>query len=590
MKKRKNVPSIWHSMVQSVTLYILLPLFFTLTVLCILLKRTTDTGIQEAFRMMFSQNIQEIDNAILQSNYASSTMITYTENICFLKNYYKAQSAYEKNKAAEQIEAMILNTNASTLGSIEGEMMILMNDGRRISSSGISDMPEGYEKLQWYQNMEKNGHIPYWDTEIISYFDYKDNRDYVSFGRALVRYKDSILGYVLVRIPSENFFGLSTDSLYHEGTVIMCDAEGRIIVSGPLALDEQEIQKKLEKWKNTGEQQGKQGDYYILTSKLTMSSNKIIYIGNYHCIFARSEQIQLYVLCFMVGVAVILMMIVLKICRYITQPILFFAKQIDLIEQDEPDKLILPENHFRETKVLESGMLRAQSRIAKLMEDVRNEAAMKEKARFDALKAQINPHFLFNTLNAIRWKATINHDMEVAEVLAELGVLLSETYKSDAEMENIGNAVRILEAYVKIMQVRFGNKVQFFVSIPESIRTCQIPRFCLQPLVENSFIHGMNHAELGVIALRGETQNGDIILTLIDNGEGLQGKTLDLKKSETGKRGFTGIGLSNIHQRLTGLFGDKYGLSIDTKIKQGFRVSLRIPEIREEKADESTDH
>ena len=120
MKKRKNVPSIWHSMVQSVTLYILLPLFFTLTVLFILLKRTTDTVTKEAFHMMFSQNIQEIDNAILQSNYASSTMITYTENICFLKNYYKAQSAYEKNKAAEQIEAMILNTNASTLGSIEG--------------------------------------------------------------------------------------------------------------------------------------------------------------------------------------------------------------------------------------------------------------------------------------------------------------------------------------------------------------------------------------------------------------------------------------------------------------------------------------
>ena len=165
-----------------------------------------------------------------------------------------------------------------------------------------------------------------------------------------------------------------------------------------------------------------------------MSSNKIIYIGNYHCIFARSEQIQLYVLCFMVGVAVILMMIVLKICVYYHSHL--SCKQIDLIEQDEPDKMILPENHFRETQVLESGMLRAQSCIAKLMEDVRNEAAMKEKARFDALKAQINPHFLFNTLNAIRWKATINQDMEVAEVLAELGVLLSETYKSDAEMEN----------------------------------------------------------------------------------------------------------------------------------------------------------
>ena len=203
-----------------------------------------------------------------------------------------------------------------------------------------------------------------------------------------------------------------------------------------------------------------------------------------------------------------------------------------------------------------------------------------------ALQNQINPHFLFNTLNAIRWKASMNHDEEVADVLSELGVLLSETYKSDEEMESIGNAVRILNAYVKIMQIRFGNKVQFFFSIPENIRKYQIPRFCLQPLVENSFIHGMSHVECGVIALRGENQGTDIVLTLIDNGEGLRGKTLDLNREKPGKRGLTGIGLPNIHKRLTGLFGEGYGLAIDTEIESGFRVSLRIPAI-EEKGDEN---
>lgn len=130
MRERKVAPSIWRSMVQSVTLYILLPLFLALTVLCFLLKKKTDSGIEEAMQMMFAQNVKEIDSAILLSNYASSTMITYMENSRFLKNYYNAKNEYAKNRAVGQIEGMILNTNVSTLGRIEAELMIFMNDGK----------------------------------------------------------------------------------------------------------------------------------------------------------------------------------------------------------------------------------------------------------------------------------------------------------------------------------------------------------------------------------------------------------------------------------------------------------------------------
>ncbi len=577
MRERKGAPSIWRSMVQSVTLYILVPLFLALTVFCFLLKKKTDSGIEEAMKMMFAQNVQEIDSAILLSNYASSTMITYTENSRFLKNYYNAKNEYMKNRTVGQIEGMILNTNVSTLGSIEAELMILMNDGKKISSTRIAEIPEKYQETAWYQNMQKSGQIPYWDSAMTPYFDYKDNRRYVSFGRALVR------------IPRSVFFGKaknSSDSVYRSGTVFMCDQNGRIITSGPEELSPEIAEQTIKVWRKFKGKQGRIGNFYVLSSNLTSSNNQVVYVGNYHEIFAQSEQIQLVVILFMAGAGVALVAIMLMISRYITNPILFFARQVDWIEQNDPKKLTLEENRFLETQALENGMIRAQSRIAKLMEDVRREAVMKEKARFDALKAQINPHFLFNTLNAIRWKASMNHDEEVADVLSELGVLLSETYKSDAEMESIGNAVRILNAYVKIMQIRFGNKVQFFFSIPENIRKYQIPRFCLQPLVENSFIHGMSHVECGVIALRGEMQGTDVVLTLIDNGEGLRGKTLDLNREEPGKRGLTGIGLPNIHKRLTGLFGDGYGLTIDTEIESGFRVSLRIPAI-EEKGDEN---
>ena len=170
-------------------------------------------------------------------------------------------------------------------------------------------------------------------------------------------------------------------------------------------------------------------------------------------------------------------------------------------------------------------------------------------------------------------------------------MLLSETYKNDNELETIANAIYILDAYVKIMEVRFGNKVEFFCMISDDIKDYMIPRFCLQPLVENSFIHGMSHAENGVIALRGERIGEDIELTLIDNGQGLQGKTADLfKENEDNKRGITGIGLSNIHKRIQTLYGSDYGLRIDTTVEIGFKISLKIPVIkRDVKEYESAD-
>ena len=169
--------------------------------------------------------------------------------------------------------------------------------------------------------------------------------------------------------------------------------------------------------------------------------------------------------------------------------------------------------------------------------------------------------------------------------------VLSEIYKNDNELETIDNAIYILEAYVKIMEVRFGNKVEFFCVNSDELGEYLIPRFCLQPLVENSFIHGMSHTENGLIVLRGEQNGNDVELTLIDNGEGLHGKELDLsKESEDNKRGITGIGLSNIHKRIQTLYGPDYGLNIDTTVEIGFKISLRIPAMkREAKADESAD-
>lgn len=604
MRKEKQAPSIKCSMIVSIVLGVLLPLFVALLVLSALLQRATASSTMEAYQMMFDQNVRAIDSAILQSNYASSAMITYTENNQLLKDYDQATNEYDRSVAKKKIRDMIGNSDITNLAGFGGKLMILMNDGYLISSEKAVKMNTDFSDAAWMKKVHAEKSVPYWDTEIGKLFNQENPEDYVTYARELTHYGQQVYGYALMSIPRTLFTNFQADERYQTGDLFMFSADGRLLSGAGEHYKEQELQELFEDWLQQQSQKLKQksnakqklndqkgrGDYYVMGSALTSSQNYILYVGNRHAIFERSEQIIWYLALFMLVITVLSIAITWSISRYITKPILFLSDRIQKIEQSAPQDLVLMHNRFKETKELEDGMLRAQERIQRLLEEVREEAKMKEKARFDSLKAQIKPHFLFNTLNAIRWKASINGDEEVADILSNLGVLLSETYKNDDEMETIGNAIYTLEAYVKIMEIRFGNKVEFFCVIPEELKNCQIPRFCLQPLVENSFIHGMSNAEEGIIALRGEKSGQDIELTLIDNGEGLRGKKIDLSvESEANKRGITGIGLSNIHRRIQMLYGPAYGLKVDTDVEMGFRISLRIPAEMSEEQDESID-
>ena len=286
----------------------------------------------------------------------------------------------------------------------------------------------------------------------------------------------------------------------------------------------------------------------------------------------------------MVIVCILLVVTVWLIAKHITRPLRHLAGQVSFIEQSDIVLEAASENDYSETHELEEGIMNAHKRIGLLIEEVRAHTTEEENAKFEALKAQINPHFLFNTLNAIQWKASINGDAEVSDALSKLGVLLSEMYKTNDQLESIsktiGNTMRTLEAYVTIMQIRYSNQIHFFMSIPEEMKKCMIPRFCLQPLVENAFIHGLNHTDQGIIVLRGEFEGAkeDIVLTLIDNGTGVKGKPPELDNTQADKHhGSTGIGLPNVHSRIRSLFGEPYGLSIDTSVETGFKILMRIP-------------
>lgn len=228
-------------------------------------------------------------------------------------------------------------------------------------------------------------------------------------------------------------------------------------------------------------------------------------------------------------------------------------------------------------------------------------AEEKEKLalEIDALRFQLNPHFLCNTLNSIRMMAILSHNEEIKEMCGNLMRVMDENLRGSQAQNTIEREVRNLVSYVEIMKVRFGNKFTFDIDIPESLRSYVVPSMILQPIVENSILHGIRNMQgQGVIYVRAWQIGNDIKLIVQDNGVGMdRAKCRSILTGEASHtRGFNHIGVASVHRRLVLLFGKDYGLTVESALGLGTSVHILLrsthqegeaSEIRERGEDET---
>ncbi|MFT4104490.1 MAG: histidine kinase [Lacrimispora sp.] len=602
MKNRVSRLSIKTNMVMLIVLYVLMPLFVALIILSVMVQKNMSSNIRETYQMMFRQKADKIDNIIEIANYSSSAFITDDKNISLLRTIYEGGGAYERDRAQTQLARILEKTQVSVLAGFLGQIGILTRDGVFITSNGTQEVGIEYQKSDWYAGISQKGKFPYWDLEINSFMNQMmGERNTFAFGRIVQKYKDQNLGFWFVRIPQSVFWDDISEPVFRQGTMVMLSGDGRVLSE---VRDEHHGSLAGSIVRNMGLNELRTDELVVnrdgrstfyMATRLASNDAILLYIGDYGLIFDRVTKITHIMMVFMIVITIAITASILKVSTYITAPINNLVSHMQTIEQSDSG-VIEGRGGFRETVELEKSFNRARERIHKLIEDVRLETEQKEKAYYESLQAQINPHFLFNTLNVIQWKAALNQDTEVSGMLSDLSVLLYETYDHGSELGTIAHSMVVLNAYVKIMKVRFSDQVSFFYTIQEGLEECLIPRFCLQPLVENSFLHGMTHMEDGLIVLRIEEVDGHIELTLVDNGKGMEKQDSDLlllADQTTSKYKITGIGLSNIHQRVQALFGKEYGLEIDPSVEIGFRITLKIPKLIKGGADgqfEDTDH
>ncbi|WP_342434896.1 sensor histidine kinase [Paenibacillus sp. FSL H7-0442] len=203
----------------------------------------------------------------------------------------------------------------------------------------------------------------------------------------------------------------------------------------------------------------------------------------------------------------------------------------------------------------------------------------RKQAEFRALQAQINPHFLYNTLESLKGMALANGQRDMAEVIGAFGKCFRISLSYGREQISLGQEVEHVSAYVKVQQFRFRNSFEWICEVEEDICGFYVPKLILQPLVENAIYHGLKgRTDRGYIMLSG-TREGDMLrLTVSDDGDGIGAEHLDdIRKSLEAERGSAiGFGLRNVHERLRH-YGPQYGLSVTSEPGQYTSVTLLAP-------------
>ncbi len=224
-------------------------------------------------------------------------------------------------------------------------------------------------------------------------------------------------------------------------------------------------------------------------------------------------------------------------------------------------------------------------RIDHLIQDIYVMETKKKEAELHALQSQINPHFMYNTLESIRMAAELNDDQIAADMIAILGKLLRYSISDLHEEVTLENEILHMRNYVEMLNYRYPNRFRLETEISDDLRTYPIIKLVLQPIVENAIYHGMDDNKPSMrIEMRSERTSQGLWLRITDDGLGMDEETLDrLNRSLAGaeeaavKRKTGGIGLKNVNERIRLHYGSAYGLKVTSEKGRGTEVILQLP-------------
>lgn len=313
--------------------------------------------------------------------------------------------------------------------------------------------------------------------------------------------------------------------------------------------------------------------YYHYLLDLNVDEIGDWYMGcciNYRWFYSTIEELRYTTIVIVVLMIFFALLLSIIIPRKLIRSIFFLKKRMKAFSKSGKDDAYT-DFDFKEIAELERSFKDMVDRINDLAEKNNMEKEKQRKAELRALQAQINPHFIYNTLDVISWHARLNKQNYLADMICELSMFFRIGLHKGDTLIKVSEEIRHVESYVAITQLRFPKLFEFSHKIQDDIMDELIPKIILQPIVENCVKHAFKNIESGgEIKIVGYKDEEDIIFEIEDNGCGIEYKPIQNDEKTTG------YGLKNVNERIKLEYGEEYGISIKENFNSGTVVKIRL--------------
>ena len=319
---------------------------------------------------------------------------------------------------------------------------------------------------------------------------------------------------------------------------------------------------------------------FVTIKSIGYTGWKVVGVTPENVVTLNTIKTRLFIVFIIALILFILALINSYISSRITNPIKELEKSVGILEEGNLDVPVYAGGSY-EIQHLGNSIQNMARQIRRLMDDIVTEHEAKRKQEFDTLQSQINPHFLYNTLDIIVWMIENEQKAEAVKAVTALARFFRISLSKGKSIITVRDELEHVRNYLMIQHMRFKNKFTYEIQAEDGVLELASLKLMLQPLVENAIYHGMEFMDGdGEILLKVWKEEGDLYFSVIDNGLGMTeeqvGNLFTGASHVDSKRG-SGIGVKNVNERIKLYFGEKYGLSIESEPDEGTTVKIHLP-------------
>lgn len=456
-----------------------------------------------------------------------------------------------------------------------------------------SEYDANTERVLEYVNGERT------DLMISGYYNPLEEKDIIRFVLKLHNYDEERqkIGYLVCEIDSMAFASIMNKyvDLSHVYLWMQPVNDRTIVTTGDANDDQKRIQKQLSRViqnyydSNTLEQEYE--DYYLIHVGQPENNLEACALVSQSLLTAAQRSLTRSLMVIMGMMLVVVCIFVMLLSQWLTRPTEQMLETIERIKNGETQLRVQPVGWSEELKVLGTEFNDMLDRVQAMAQEEYKYRLLVERTEYKMLQAQINPHFLYNTLNTMSGIATAQNCPLVSGLCHSLSAVFRYSLNMTDEFSTVQKEMEHVKNYLYVMDVRSGSDVSYEYQIAEETLQDQLPRICLQPIVENAITHGLRNVrrkdkKLTISAVH---ENGLLLIYVEDNGTGMDAEEMnrlleknDPKRVETG----VSIGILNVNARLKRVFGEEYGILIDSRMGEGTKVSIRVPILKKKEEQE----